>query len=303
MPSTNNPVLPAQAQALSEPTSIALANLVQRISLPTPLTPVPLPTTYALAGEGIAPLLLLHGFDSSLLEFRRLLPYLTPHRQTWALDLLGFGFSDRRLSPSLSPAAIKTHLYSFWQQQIAQPVVLIGASMGGAAAIDFALTYPQAIAALVLIDSAGFATGPAMEKIMVPPFDRLATSFLRQPWVRRNISRQAYYDGTRVTPDAELCAALHLECPDWQQGLIRFTQSGGYTFLADQISQIASPTLVIWGEQDRILGRQDARRFHQAIVASHLVWIPQSGHVPHLEQPEAVGIAIVSFLDGLGARP
>ena len=165
-----------------------------------------------------------------------------------------------------------------------------------------ALTHPQAIAALVLIDSAGFATGPAMEKIMVPPFDHLATSFLRQPWVRRRISRQAYYDGTRVTPDAELCAALHLECPDWQQGLIRFTQSGGYTFLADQIPQITSPTLVIWGEQDRILGRQDARRFHQAIAASQLVWIPQAGHVPHLEQPEVVATAIVNFIDSLGAR-
>ncbi|XGB42059.1 MAG: hypothetical protein LVS60_18125 [Nodosilinea sp. LVE1205-7] len=107
MPSTNNPVLPTQAQALSEPTSIALANLVQRVEIATPLTPKSLPTTYALAGKGEAPLMLLHGFDSSLLEFRRLWPYLAPHRQTWALDLLGFGFSDRRLSPSLSPLPLR----------------------------------------------------------------------------------------------------------------------------------------------------------------------------------------------------
>ncbi len=296
MPSTNNPVLPASAQALTEPTSIALAKLVQRVDLATPLAPLALPTTYALTGVGVAPLMLLHGFDSSLLEFRRLLPQLAPYRQTWALDLLGFGFSDRRLSPSLSPAAIKTHLYSFWQQLVAQPMVLIGASMGGAVAIDFALTYPQAIAALVLIDSAGFATGPAMEKIMVPPLDRLATSFLRHPWVRRSISRQAYFDRSLVTPDAELCASLHLQCPDWQQGLIRFTQSGGYTFLADQIPNLTSPTLIIWGEQDRILGSQDAHRFNQAIADSQLVWIPQAGHVPHLEQPEAVAGAIVHFI-------
>ncbi|MFZ4639799.1 MAG: alpha/beta fold hydrolase [Nodosilinea sp.] len=300
MLSTNNPVLPVNAQALTEPTSIALANLVQRVDLVTPLTPIALPTTYALTGVGLAPLVLLHGFDSSLLEFRRLLPQLAPYRQTWALDLLGFGFSDRHLSPTLSPAAIKTHLYSFWQQLVAQPMVLIGASMGGAVAIDFALTYPQAIAALVLIDSAGFATGPAMEKIMVPPLDRLATAFLRHPWVRRSISRQAYFDRSLVTPDAELCASLHLQCPDWQQGLIRFTQSGGYTFLADQIPNLTSPTLVIWGEQDRILGSQDAHRFNQAIADSQLVWIPRSGHVPHLEQPEAVARAIANFIEQPG---
>ncbi len=106
----SNPVLPAAAQTLTEPTSIALANLVQRGLVSTPLTPEPIPTTYALSGVGLAPVLLLHGFDSSLLEFRRLLPELALHRQTWALDLLGFGFSDRRLSPSLSPATIKTQL-------------------------------------------------------------------------------------------------------------------------------------------------------------------------------------------------
>ena len=293
----SNPVLPTAAQALTEPTSIALANLVQRGLVSTPLTPEPIPTTYALSGVGLAPLLLLHGFDSSLLEFRRLLPALALHRQTWALDLLGFGFSDRRLSPSLSPAAIKTHLYSFWQQWIGSPVVLVGASMGGAAALDFAATYPAAIAALVLIDSAGFAAGPAMDKIMVPPLDRLATAFLRNGWVRRNISRQAYYDRTLVTADAQICASLHLECPDWQRGLIRFTQSGGYSLPAEQIASLTCPTLILWGEQDRILGTQDAQRFHQAIAGSQLRWIPQCGHVPHLEQPQAVARALGDFLD------
>ena len=292
----SNPVLPAAAQALTEPTSIALANLVQRGLVSTPLTPEPIPTTYALSGVGLAPVLLLHGFDSSLLEFRRLLPELAAHRQTWALDLLGFGFSDRRLSPSLSPAAIKTHLHSFWQQWIGSPVVLVGASMGGAAALDFAATYPAAITALVLIDSAGFAAGPAMDKIMVPPLDRLATAFLRNGWVRRNISRQAYYDRTLVTTDAQICASLHLECPDWQRGLIRFTQSGGYTLPAEQIASLTCPTLILWGEQDRILGTQDAQRFERAIAGSQLRWIPQCGHVPHLEQPQVVAQAIGDFL-------
>ena len=292
----SNPVLPAAAQALTEATSVAMAAAIQSIELTTPLGEAPVPTAYAVAGAGDPPLVLLHGFDSSQLEFRRLWPCLASHRQTWALDLLGFGFSERTRIPALSPGAIKLHLYSFWQQMIGRPVVLVGASMGGAAVIDFALTYPEAVAGLVLLDSAGFAAGPAMGSLMVPPLDSWATAFLRSPRVRRSISRSAYYDKSFVTADAELCAALHLQCPGWKEALIAFTKSGGYNFLTDKIPQITSPTLVVWGEQDRILGLKDATRFKQAIPHCELVWMPQCGHVPHLENAEATAAAIAKFL-------
>ncbi|KAB1991117.1 alpha/beta fold hydrolase, partial [Haemophilus parainfluenzae] len=141
------------------------------------------------------------------------------------------GFSDRTAIDDLSPAAIQTHLQQFWRQMIRQPVVLVGASMGGAAAIEFALAYPDAVAGLVLVDSAGYATGPAMGRFMVPPLDRWATAFLRNPRVRRQISRQAYCDTALVTPDAELCASLHVDCPQWAEALVAFTKSGGYSGL------------------------------------------------------------------------
>jgi pimeloyl-ACP methyl ester carboxylesterase len=293
------------AAALSEATSIALAARVQIEPVQTPLVAAAIPTACVAPGESSAettapPLLLIHGFDSSLLEFRRLLPLLEPHIPTWAVDLLGFGFSDRTLSPDLSPAAIKLHLHSFWQQRMGRPMVLVGASMGGAAAIDFALTYPEAVAGLVLIDAAGFAAGPAMGNLMVPPLDGWATAFLRNPRVRRNISRQAYFDRNLVTADAELCAALHLECPGWPEALIRFTKSGGYNFLGPKIAQIACPTLVLWGEQDKILGTKDAQRFKAAIAPCELVWIPQCGHVPHLEKPQDTAAAILPFVARLG---
>jgi pimeloyl-ACP methyl ester carboxylesterase len=253
-------------------------------------------TVFACAGQGEPPLLLIHGFDSSLLEFRRLWPLLADHTQTWLVDLLGFGFTDRTLSPTLDPGSIKLHLYEFWQQQIRRPVILVGASMGGAAALDFALTYPEMVAGLVLLDSAGFAAGPAMEKLMFPPLDSWATTFLRNPKVRRQISVQAYCDRTLVTPDAVCCASLHLACPQWKEGLIRFTKSGGYNFLTPKIPQITCPTLIVWGRQDRILGTKDAHRFEKSIVNSQLIWIDQCGHVPHLEKPQDTAQAILQFL-------
>ncbi|MBE9136592.1 alpha/beta fold hydrolase [Nodosilinea sp. LEGE 07088] len=294
-------VLPAAAAGLTEASSIALAAQVKMAAVNTPLVDAAIPTAYVEAGaDGSAPpVVLIHGFDSSLLEFRRLLPLLALYGPTWAVDLLGFGFSDRILSPDLSPGAIKLHLYSFWQQMIARPVVVVGASMGGAAAIDFALTYPDAVVGLVLLDAAGFAAGPAMGQLMVPPLDSWATAFLRNPRVRRSISRQAYFDQTLVTADAELCAALHLKCAGWKEALIAFTKSGGYNFLSPKIAQLNCPTRIIWGEQDKILGTKDARRFEAAIAESDLVWVPQCGHVPHLEKPQDTAAAIAPFISTL----
>jgi pimeloyl-ACP methyl ester carboxylesterase len=285
---------------LSEPASIALAQQIECADIATPLSQKPIATAFVRRGEGGIPIVLLHGFDSSVFEFRRLLPLLASQQQTWAVDLLGFGFTERHLENQLavafSPTAIKTHLYYTWKTLIGQPVVLVGASMGGAAAIDFALTYPDAVRQLVLIDSAGFSAGPAMGKFLVPPLGYLATAFLRNLKVRQNISLKAYHDPTFASADALRCAALHLEQTGWQQALIAFTRSGGYGSFAAKLSQIQAPTLILWGEQDRILGTTDAAKFQQAIPNSQLVWIAACGHVPHLEKPEETARAMLDFV-------
>ncbi len=289
--------LPVEAAGLSEADSVAIAQQVQWVDVQMPAGPVA--TSYVCSGQGI-PVLLLHGFDSSLFEFRRLVPLLAEHAQAhcqvYAMDLLGFGFGDRLATQSIDPAAIKQHLLAFCQQVIGQPVVLVGASMGGGVAIDFAVSHPEAVKQLVLIDAVGFAAGPAIGKVMFPPLDRWATNFLRSPGVRRKISEKAYYDRTFVTPDAELCASLHLLMPRWQTALIAFTKSGGYNFLSKLISQIEVPALVLWGRQDRILGVKDATRFEQTIPQCQLVWIENCGHVPHLEKAQETAAHIAHFL-------
>ncbi len=135
--------LPTSVGQLTESASIALAQSIQTTAIATPLINQPVTTTFVKQGSGGTPILLIHGFDSSVLEFRRLLPLLSGDNETWAVDLLGFGFTDRLSGIAYSPTAIKTHLYYFWKSLINQPVILVGASMGGATAIDFTLTYPQ----------------------------------------------------------------------------------------------------------------------------------------------------------------
>jgi pimeloyl-ACP methyl ester carboxylesterase len=287
--------LPPQVAQLTEVTSIALAQQITAQAIATPLSADPIQTAYVHQGLGGIPILLLHGFDSSVLEFRRLLPLLAQSQAAWAVDLLGFGFTDRPIGVPFTPDAIKTHLYSVWKTLIGQPVILVGASMGGAAAIDFTLTHPEAVAKLVLIDSAGFAAGPAIGRFLIPPLGYLATEFLRQPKVRQQVSLNAYCDRSFVTLDATLCAALHLTHPRWSQALIAFTQSGGYNFLSDKIANIDRSTLILWGDRDKILGTADAERFKEAIADSQLIWMENCGHVPHLEQPQLTAQHILEF--------
>lgn len=288
--------LPPGIAQLTEDTSIALAQQIQQEAITTSLIPDPILTTYVQQGEGDIPILLLNGFDSSLLEFRRLIPKLASHTEIWALDLLGFGFTERPEGVAFSPTDLKTHLHSFWQQMIQRPMIIAGASMGGATALDFALTYPEAVEKLVLLDSSGYAPSPKATKFIMPPFDRWLTNFLRSPRVRRWVSVQAYCDRSFVTPDAECCASLHLEDPSWHRALVGFTKSGGYNFLYDTIKDIPHPTLILWGEKDKIMGVKDADTFDQTIAHSQLTWIPNCGHVPHLEQSQLTADYILEFL-------
>ncbi|WP_071190518.1 alpha/beta hydrolase [Trichormus sp. NMC-1] len=288
--------LPAAVGQLSEPTSIALAQNIQSQGILTSLSKEPITTTYIHKGSGGTPILLIHGFDSSILEFRRLLPLLAQENETWAVDLLGFGFTDRLAGLDYSPIAIKTHLYSFWKTLINQPVIVVGASMGGAAAIDFTLTYPEVVQKLVLIDSAGLKGGSALSKLMFAPLYSLASEFLRNPKVRDRICRSAYNNPDLISLDALRCGDLHLKMPNWNQALIAFTKSGGYSaFKLQQISQIEQPTLILWGDNDKIVGTGDAHKFAKTIPQSQLIWIQDCGHIPHLEKPEITAQHILQF--------
>jgi hypothetical protein len=85
---------PIPTDGLTESTSIAIAESIQWVQVQTSLMEDAIATAYVCQGQGQPPILLLHGFDSSVMEFRRLLPKLAEQTQSWAVDLLGFGFTD-----------------------------------------------------------------------------------------------------------------------------------------------------------------------------------------------------------------
>ncbi|CAN4124584.1 unnamed protein product [Withania somnifera] len=106
------------------------------------------------------PVVLLHGFDSSCLEWRYTLPLLEEAGlETWAVDILGWGFSDLEKLPPCDVASKRDHLYQLWSTHIKRPMVLVGPSLGSAVAIDFSVKYPEAVHRLVLIDASVYAEG------------------------------------------------------------------------------------------------------------------------------------------------
>jgi pimeloyl-ACP methyl ester carboxylesterase len=307
--SHNQPInfLPAVAAAIQDADAIALFRQLQRsvIQVVLPQEKIPIATAYvhqpatpsALTptAASIAPIVLLHGFDSSLLEFRRLLPCLVPDRDIWAIDLLGFGFTEYSSSLAINPFTIRQHLHAVWQTWINQPIVLVGASMGGAVAIDFALKYPNCVQSLVLIDTVGLSGNFPIGPFLGSPLLDWSVEWLsfRKQMALQLAQLLPWTDSGLV--DAVRCGLVHQEMPDWRRAIAAFTRSGGYSFCPEHLAELQTPTLILWGESDDMLGTADADRFQQAIPNSELHWIA-AGHVPHFEKPHYVADRIHQFL-------
>ncbi len=281
---------------LTEPIAIHLAQQIQYLPIFTPLHSQAIPTAYVHQGRGNPPILLLHGFDSSVLEFYRLLPLLKPKTEVWGVDLLGFGFTERLPGISYNPTSILTHLYQTWKTLIGQPLIVLGASMGGATAIDFALAYPEIVRKLILIDSVGYSGGFPFGQFLVPPFDTWAVEFWRQRKLQP-LNWGLFGMGNSQELEALRCVCHHMEMPGWVEAMISFTRSGGYLHLSTRISQLTLPTLILWGDKDEMLGTEDALKFQRDIRNSELRWISNCGHSPHLEQPNITAEYILNFLD------
>jgi len=266
---------------LLDPQAQALAEQVQWWALPGLQIEDSFPV--AVVGTG-PPLLLLHGFDSSFLEFRRLAPLLVDRFQLFIPDLFGFGFSPRPFDVQYGPEPVLEHLEQVLDQLPEEsPVGVIGASMGGSVAVELARRQPERIGSLLLLAPAGLTGRP----MPVPPLlDRFGAWFLSRPGVRRGLCRQAFADPDgQVGPPEEQIASLHLQCPGWAEALAAFARTGGFAGCGDPLP--SQPLHVIWGENDRIL-RAPLKQAAQALLRDPVETFEACGHLPHIDQPQQV---------------
>lgn len=248
--------------------------------------------------------LCLHGFDSSCLEYRRLLPLLEKAGfDPWAIDILGWGFTEMPKDVSYTPEAKRKVLYSFWKQYINTPIVLLGGSIGGAFAIDFALEHPDAVEKLVLVDPQVFASlpPPPEEPPAMPAFaGYIGAAVLKSLPLRWIATYQVFKDKDEVSTDSINVGRLHCLQDGWSDALVSYMQCGGPILLqkavTDNMSELKQETLVLWGEDDQILEKSNLESVTASIDDHVLEFIPVCGHQPHVEKPKAVVAAMSKWL-------
>ena len=264
--------------SLLDPLGIAISNDIEWIEIKGKWNHSKFPVVNG--GEG-DPLLLLHGFDSSFLEFRRIYPYLKKNFRIIIPDLLGFGFSPRHATDQYSSEKIISYLIDMINNlKINKKIKIIGASMGGSAALNLAYEIPDFIDKMILFSPAGLFG----ESMKIPyPLNHFGAAFLGLPKVRKSLCRQAFaYPDKSVGEMEEQIASVHLKCFGWRKSLASFAKSGGFAGTCKYIQNV--PIKTVCGENDRILGKKEIFKLKK-IEKLNYVGLQNCGHLPHLDLP------------------
>jgi pimeloyl-ACP methyl ester carboxylesterase len=234
------------------------------------------------------PLLLLHGF-STIDPGAAFLDRLTPHAEIIAPSHPGFGLSPR-------PDGFET-IYDLTQLYLAlletlphERVTLVGFSFGGWLAAEMAALCPHRIDRLVLVDALGIKTTDRETPDIIDIFNTHPAEILHR----------RYHDPARFAPDHDAMtdAELTIVARDWDSLALYGWQP--YMFnprLAYWLRRIAIPTLVLWGESDGIVPPTYGRAYAKLIPGARFTTIPEAGHHPEIEQPDAFARALRDFLD------
>jgi pimeloyl-ACP methyl ester carboxylesterase len=246
-------------------------------------------------GEGRTPLLLLHGFTGHAHAWDTLSIALQPHFHVYALDQRGHGDSDP--ADTYTPDAALADLTGVVGQLGLTSLVLVGLSMGGRNAMYLTSRRPELVQKLVVVDIGPEISARAMEPTPGPPepdtwesVEQAARHLHRgNPYPGIHYYRWVASQSLRQRPDGALVWAWHPSIkerrtqtdPEWWWGVLR---------------GISRPTLVLRGEESRVLDREVAERMVKELPDGRLVEIPRAVHTLHEDNPEAVLQALRDFL-------
>lgn len=258
------------------------------------------------------PLLLVHGFGASTDHWQKSIAGLQDSYEVWAIDLLGFGRSDK---------AKANYSGKFWSEQIAdfvtqvigRPAVLVGNSIGGYATLCAAAYRPDVAAGLILLNCAGPFTGDRPSELPKNPLKRVAyhvrQDLFQQSWIhwlvflnmrRRSAIRKTlgkvYFNADAITPQlVEEIYRPALDKGSFQAFSAMFSSAPGEPI--DQLlQQLKCPLLMLWGAKDP-WGRVESRapKFRQYYPQLQEYFL-EAGHCPHDEVPELVNQYIADWM-------
>ncbi len=264
------------------------------------------------AGPADGPaVVLVHGFGGSTFNWRYTLPALAEAGcHAIALDLKGFGLSEKAFDEVYSHAAQADLVGQTMTALNVQKATLVGHSMGGNVIAHFALKYPDRVDRLVF--AAGMVMPDDNRRASIfgrlvslgalaefPPFRRWGQILLRLVFVPSRVTavlKSAYYDPEFVTPEVVEGALRPQQARNWDLALLGIVRDSGSNALPRPLSTIKAPALIVWGQNDTWVPLERGQQLRAALPQAHWVVIPQAGHLLMEEQAEAFNTALLDFL-------
>jgi pimeloyl-ACP methyl ester carboxylesterase len=213
---------------------------------------------------------------------------MLPHAgRLLALDLPGHGFSTTP-SGRLTPARLFEALSELLDRLVAEPMVLVGTSLGGALALRYAVEHPQRLVALALISPAGARTTSSEWEELLDTFEIDSAADARR-LLARLYHRAPWY-----------LAALAPGIRDVMKGAAVRDIVGAATLddlpMPDSLSALAMPILLLWGQSERLLPPSALAYFRRHLPPHAVVEEPAGfGHSPHLDDPARLAERLLAF--------
>lgn len=256
-------------------------------------------------GKG-PPVLLIHGLGASIEWWQFNLDILSQKYRVIAFDFLGFGLSSKPEIEFNLDVATK-FLFSFLDAFNLPRASLIGNSMGGLVALSSALSAPERVENLVLVNNAGFGSELSIFLRLgaVFPIGELALAIKNRITVKMILS-QMFYDPKKLPEQMVNCVLEIFNRPQSGETLLKVLRYGVtlkglkkkiWFPLIEKASFLPHRTLILWGANDRIIPVSQAYVGDRLLKNSQLHIFEKCGHVPQVECPEEFNRAVLDFLE------
>ncbi len=261
---------------------------------------------YLTAGNDGLPLVMLHGVGDSAIDWAWVLPMLGTKYCVMAPDLPGCGDSAKP-KREYTLEFLTQFLADFLNTLQIERAVLSGNSLGALIAFRFAVSNPQQVAALVLVDSMGFGqvVNPLLSNLTLPIFGEAAISWSKTPLgaKQRAWARAALLFANPFKAPAEWLAEQERMAllPGFLEANLSILRSQLYVLGQQQVvlsslRELQMPTQVIWGLNDLVLPSYQATDGAKCLIKGNQTLIPACGHLPQTERPESFTNAVNEFL-------
>lgn len=243
------------------------------------------------------PVVFVHGLLASSASWQDVLVPASAGRPAIAVDLPGFGCSDRPWPSDYSVDGTARSLLTYLDARGIARAALVGNSLGGAIAMFIAAEHPERITHLVLAAPATAETRIRwpVGMLRVRRIGEAALATARRSLVAYGLRHWLFADAARVTDYAIDDAWIPLTVPGTRRAALAAIRTDRRRFHGLE-ERVRVRTLIVWGAEDRLLPVRDGSRLAGRIKGSRLVVLPNAGHLPQREQPAAFSRAVAPFL-------